>query len=209
MKWTDKCCMAFNFTSVLPSYTDVLSHISVKPNLISQYYNLCLSFSPCQCNIDTKLNVHVFILVTISQQLSYYRGSYQHESNFRPPCLFLYEWHTQLQLTHCENHKHLSWCVLDITNLLVLKKITKTSRVVENWRMFITAPSMVWNLFTFSNSVISSGFLLNTTVLYPFASITLLYLLYHNREVFQEKAAGLPLRSLFFRHVDPKLYKHI
>ena len=69
--------------------------------------------------------------------------------------------------------------------------------MVENWRMFITASSMVWNLFTFSNSVISSGFLLNATVLYP---LTLVVLLYHNREILQEKTAGLLPRSLFLTH---------
>ena len=58
-------------------------------------------------------------------------------------CLFLYQWHTQFQLTHGENHKHLSWCDLDIKHLWLLKKMTKTSRVVENWRLLITASSTV------------------------------------------------------------------
>ena len=65
MKWRDNCCMAFNFTSVLPCYVDMLSHISVKPNLMSPHCNSCLSFSPCQCNSDTDLSLCIFILVTV------------------------------------------------------------------------------------------------------------------------------------------------
>ena len=46
----------FHFNA--PSYTDMLSHIPVKPNLISHYHNSCLFFTPCQCNSDTKLYLY-------------------------------------------------------------------------------------------------------------------------------------------------------
>ena len=58
--------MAFDFTlnsaHVLP---DMLSHISVKPHLISHHFNSFLSLSPCQCNSDTKLNLCIIMLVTV------------------------------------------------------------------------------------------------------------------------------------------------
>ena len=127
MKWRDNYCMAFNFTSVLPFYTDM----QVKPILISHYYNFCLSFSPCQFNSDTNLYLCIFILATVFQQL--------------------------------------------------------------------------WNLFTFGNSVIASAFILNATIIFPFASITLMLNL---REIFPF-SSPIVRKSWGFAAAQPILYSRL
>ena len=90
------------------------------------------------------MSVRKIITSTVYCNVDSYQ--YEHGSNFQPCTLpisdsFLQFWLLQFRVIHSVNHKRLTWGFLDIKHTWLLKKITKTGRVVENWRLLITVSS--------------------------------------------------------------------